>query len=695
MSPPPAAVFVSYASQDSEAAERLCGALRAGGVEVWFDRSDLAGGDAWDRKIRRQLADCALFIPLISANTEARLEGYFRREWRQAAARTHDMAEEKAFLLPVVIDDTRDAGARVPPEFKGVQWTRLPGGESTPGFVTRVQRLLAGAVSDDRSAAPYAAMGAVLPAPGPEASVRAPSAAPALSPRIIIAAAGALLLAGGAAYWLTRPAKTATTGMTALADSAGRSAASASATTTDDSVAVLAFANLSEETDNEYFSEGISEELINVLARIPDLKVTARTSAFSFKGKDIPIPEIARQLGVAYIVEGSVRRSGDKVRITAQLVKAADGFQAWNGTFTRELKDIFAVQAEIAGLVAANISSQLSQATAGTTRQVDPEAFRLYLEGRALATRAGIDNLKQAIVLFERSLARDPGFTLARSQEARAYVQLGRWGGMVPKEAWAAAKAALAPALAAEPDAPEVLVAQGWLLRTADWKWHEAERTFASALAQRPNDTDTLVSAAVLKAGLGRSEEAHTLAGRALELDPLNPATQLDLGLIYRFSGRFVDAESRFRRALELSPDGQRYRGFLGITLVELGRFDEAERIARDEPDLLTRLFVQGLVAAGRGDQRRLREVIAETRSKSSSLEQLGDYPAYVGAMLAAAGDLDMAMRQVEQMRDTRDPGIGWMKVNYLFRPLHSHPRWSAFMRSVGLSDEQLAEPPK
>jgi tetratricopeptide (TPR) repeat protein len=326
-------------------------------------------------------------------------------------------------------------------------------------------------------------------------------------------------------------------------------------------------------------------------------------------------------------------------------------------------------------------------------RQVDPEAFRLYLEGRALATRAGSENLRQALTLFDRALARDPSFALVRTQQARAYIQLGRWGGMVPKQAWAAAKAALAPALAAEPDMPEVLVAHGWLLRTADWKWLEAEQAFDRALAQRPNDTDVLVSTAVLKTGIERSKEAQMLAARALELDPLNPATQFDLGLIYRFSGRFGDAESRYQRALELSPDGQRYRGFMGLVLVELGRFDEADQFARGEPDLLTRLFVQGLVAAGRNDQRRLREVIAETRAKSATLAKLGDYPAYLASMLAAAGDLDEAMTYVEQMRDTRDPGVGWIRVNYLFRPLTTHPRWSAFIHSVGLSDEQLVRP--
>src|SRR3954451_21150638 len=138
------AVFLSYASQDAEAARRICEALRAAGVEVWFDQSELRGGDAWDAKIRRQIASCALFVPRISANTEARLEGYFRLEWKLAAQRTHTMAEEKAFLLPILLDDTRDAEARVPAEFKAVQWTKLPGGEATPAFAARVKKLLAG-----------------------------------------------------------------------------------------------------------------------------------------------------------------------------------------------------------------------------------------------------------------------------------------------------------------------------------------------------------------------------------------------------------------------------------------------------------------------------------------------------------------------------------------------------------------------
>src|SRR3954463_4546177 len=144
MSEPGKAVFISYASQDLEAAKRICDALRAAGVEVWFDQSELVGGDQWDGKIRGQISSCALFLPLISAHTQARLEGYFRLEWKLAAQRTHTMADEKTFLLPILLDDTRDAEARVPAEFKAVQWTRLPRGETSPAFAVRVKKILSG-----------------------------------------------------------------------------------------------------------------------------------------------------------------------------------------------------------------------------------------------------------------------------------------------------------------------------------------------------------------------------------------------------------------------------------------------------------------------------------------------------------------------------------------------------------------------
>ncbi|MDP2139112.1 MAG: TIR domain-containing protein, partial [Candidatus Didemnitutus sp.] len=293
------AVFLSYASQDAEAAKRIANALRAAGVEVWFDQSELVGGDAWDQKIRGQIGSCALFVPIISAATQARSEGYFRLEWRIAAQRTHMMSERSAFLLPVVIDATRDGGADVPPEFRAVQWTRLLGGETPEKFCARVGMLLGGSES----------VGAALRRdPAKPSGHKAP---PAKSPRswLVPAVLALAAVAVGSYFWLGRSAPVATP--SPITNSPAPLASSLSPATVPavagKSVAVLAFANLSDDKDNEYFSDGISEELLNVLAKVPGLKVTARTSAFHFKGKDTPIPEVARQLGVAYVIEGSVR----------------------------------------------------------------------------------------------------------------------------------------------------------------------------------------------------------------------------------------------------------------------------------------------------------------------------------------------------------------------------------------------------
>jgi hypothetical protein len=218
------AIFLSYASQDAEAVQRLCEALWAAGLEVWFDQSELRGGEVWDASIRRQINECALFVPVISANTQAREEGYFRREWNLAAHRTLDMADDKAFLLPVVIDATLEVNARVPEKFREVQWAHLPAGAALAGFAERVQRLLAGGA--------------------------APAVAVAPTRRV-----------AGAALPVTPPTPDAP------------------------SIAVLPFVNRSHDEEDEYFSDALADELLNVLAKIRGLRVAARTSAFQFKGK--------------------------------------------------------------------------------------------------------------------------------------------------------------------------------------------------------------------------------------------------------------------------------------------------------------------------------------------------------------------------------------------------------------------------
>jgi TolB-like protein len=318
MNSAPQAVFLSYASQDAEAARRLAEALRAAGVEVWFDQAELAGGDAWDAKIRSQIASCALFVPVISANTQARLEGYFRLEWKLAAQRTHTMAEEKAFLLPVVIDSTRDADAKVPPEFKAVQWTRLPGGEAAPAFVARVSRLIASvSYTEGPGSAPVSRVAAGVPS--------AAYARPAKRRRLIFAglALGGVALGGALVFWLGPQPVTSSSAQVAPASAAPATPPAAPVAAKDKSLAVLPLENLSPDPENAFFTDGMHSEIIATLGRIPGLKVISRNSSQSFKGSSLTLAEIAEKLGVANLVTGSVRRAGDRLRITLELRRAS------------------------------------------------------------------------------------------------------------------------------------------------------------------------------------------------------------------------------------------------------------------------------------------------------------------------------------------------------------------------------------
>jgi TolB-like protein/Tfp pilus assembly protein PilF len=996
------AVFLSYASQDAAAVRRIAEALRAAGVEVWFDQNELVGGDAWDQKIRGQIASCALFVPVISAATQARLEGYFRLEWKLAAQRTHTMADEKTFLLPVVIDATRDAEAKVPTEFKAVQWTRLPGGEGVEKFCARVGRLLGGeavAAAPEVGARPVrardegrgratplrkpalVAVGAavlagavwsiwspwkkpapvIVPAPvvapparlpveplseaqerarqaralveeldatrddyrlaeeliaqakakdttdpevsateahihlsfiqrgwdlsdarresaraavqralrldprsfearfaqarllnttGPageeserqlrelhrerpadgrvlrglaeivghlgridESAVLAQEAAAApggnplalynlsqaywFAGRVAEAEAmieaslaqrvftGALLmnvwykaairgdisqargliervnpaelLEDRAAYfayvtetfgrnpdkaiarlqavprdWLEdswyrgpkgllvgnahqfagrpeaarieweaalklveqrlaeRPKHTrllsarvqllahlgrrdeaeqrlpalrqiagmdssgAWFGMQSLTDSfialgrkseaireirsviansprwfgaygstqlrldpaydplrgepafaalvaevearersttgpakpAGLTAAGAAAAPDDKSVAVLAFANLSDDKANEYFSDGISEELLNVLAKVPGLKVTARTSAFHFKGKDTPIPEIARQLGVAYVIEGSVRKAGDKVRITAQLIKAVDGFHVWSDTFTRDLKDVFAVQDEIAGIIAKQLSLKLGVKSNATKATVNPLAYELYLHGRQAWNQRTVEGYNLAEAKFAQAIELDPNFAAAYVGRADAWQlreydqrRVGRWG-QRGSDVLRRIQVEIEHALSLDPNLAE---AHASLALNFDHMWDgmAAERELRRAIELNPNYATGFHWLGVFLWSQGWVDEARVALRRAVDLDPFSIAITSAYSRLLLDMGSPAEALAVAERTIALQPDSVRAISSKAAALLNLGRKSDALPLAR------------------------------------------------------------------------------------------------------------------
>jgi TolB-like protein len=354
------AVFLSYAAEDSEAASRIADALKAAGIEVWFDQSELRGGEIWDLNINEQIHRCQLFMPVISAHTEARDEGYFRREWSAAVDRMRDMAEHRAFLVPVAIDGTAERQAAVPERFHHVQWMKLADGEPTPTFVNRVAELLG------RPNPSMAADGAA------HVAVAIPKR-PKPARRVTWVALGALVLAvglgGGWVAWrqLWRPAQSTPP----------------SVATSENSIAVLPFADMSERKDQEYFADGMAEEILDLLAKLPAVKVIGRTSSFAFKGRNLDLRQIGLSLGAAFLVEGSVRLAGNQLRVTAQLIRAGDGSHVWSETYNESPGDALRIQQRIATSIvrALQVSVGIDDVRPPVMPRV-PEAYDLYLRGR-------------------------------------------------------------------------------------------------------------------------------------------------------------------------------------------------------------------------------------------------------------------------------------------------------------------------
>ncbi len=428
MPDPTPAVFLSYASQDTVAVQCLAEALRAVGIEVWFDRDELRGGDAWDTKIRRQIQECALIIPVISANTQVRPEGYFRLEWKLAVDRSHLMADDHPFLFPVVIDDTPDVAARVPDRFRERQWTRLPAGQTDGKFVRQVQRLLTGESVSGRTGIPFSQ--------SPLKKFR----------RGTLITALILALAAGSGWFALRTPTTAPPPVTG-----------------SKSIAVLPFTNMSESKDNAYFADGVQEDILTSLALIGDLEVISRTSVMGYRDTKKTMQQIGRELRVAFILEGSVRRIGNKVRVTGQLIDTRTDQHLWAKAYDRELDDVFAIQAALAKEIAAALHAALSpqdlaRLDARPTENV--AAYDSFLRGRDVMRSGGhtMEMLGQALPFFERAVQLDPHFALAWAELARLHLNthdyLDHTAGRL-----AQAKRAIDTAVQLAPDEAEVIIA--------------------------------------------------------------------------------------------------------------------------------------------------------------------------------------------------------------------------------------------
>jgi TolB-like protein/Tfp pilus assembly protein PilF len=661
------AVFLSYASQDADAAKRICEALRQGSIEVWLDQSELRGGDAWDQQIRQQIRDCALFIAIISSNTASRHEGYFRLEWDLADQRTHKIARNRPFIVPVCLDATPNAGADVPESFQRVQWTRLPGGETPAAFVERVSRLLS---PDEHSPIAQAApTGSVAAQPPAAQQSRRPRSVALLIALLLLLAGGyvaldKLVLSKHAAPPATPPAQAV----------AGKPSADP-----DKSIAVLPFVDMSEKRDQEYFSDGLSEELIDLLAKTQGLDVIARTSSFYFKGKQVTIGEIAKTLHVANVMEGSVRKSGNTIRVTAQLIRASDGVHIWSETYDRDLKDVFKVQDEIAlGVVQKLKLTLLPATTAVSVRTVNAEAHSLYLQGRYFKDRDTSEDLAKANDCFKRALALDATYapawagiaTVAARQVANGYVAMAK--------ALAVTREAASKALELDPNNGEAYAALG-IAHMMAHEWAQAEATLASAREIDPTDSGVFMISGVLARGLGRDDDAIALFRQALEHDPINLLARRYYARTLSFAGRLAEAEAEIRQVLDTNPAQPGAHYDLGRILLAKGKTDAAGAALEAETDEGWKRIGLPLKFHALHRTAEANAAFAILLSKAAGAEF------QVAETYAEFGDPDQAFKWLDAAAE-RDLGIIWLHNDPLLKPLMSDHRYAMILRKLKLA---------
>jgi TolB-like protein/lipoprotein NlpI len=451
------------------------------------------------------------------------------------------------------------------------------------------------------------------------------------------------------------------------------------------SIAVLPFANMSDDKANDYFSDGISEELLNLLAKIPQLKVTARVSSFSFKGKELDIPEIARRLGVAHVLEGSVRKAGDQVRITAQLIHAADGFHMWSETYDRKVDDIFKIQDEVAGKVVKELKLSLLEPPP-KARTTDPKAYALYLQAKELARHMNAAAFEQSDAFYHQVLEIDPRYAPAWNGLAGNLVDKADDGIVSSAEGYARAREAAEKALAIDPDYAPTHARLGRIAMFEN-DFAGAANHFQRALALDPTDLDVLQDAAFFLFDLGRMDEAVALQQAVVRRDPVNTTSLHYLGVYQRYSGRYDEAIAAFRTALSLNPGRGAVHFALGVALILRG--DAAGALAEVEQETDEGWRMTGLPMAYHALGRKsdsdtaLAALIAKHETDSSC---------DIAYVYAFRGEADQAFAWLDKAVAYHDPGLGEIVPQNLFDKIHSDPRWLPFVRKIGKAPDQLAK---
>ncbi|MGE5616125.1 MAG: TIR domain-containing protein, partial [Bacillota bacterium] len=632
---------------------RIAEALRAAGVEAWLDQSELRGGDAWDASIRAKIRDCALFVPIISAHSDARSEGYFRLEWKLAVDRSHLMAEDRPFLLPVVVDDTSEAKARVPDRFRERQWTRVSDEHSIAAFVARVQATLEG---DQRVAK------ASTPGPGR-------TDPPRFFSRRVLAAGAVALIALVGAYTAWRYVE--------LADKP------------IESIAVLPFVNASGNEENEYLSDGMTETLIGSLSQLPTLAVKARSTVFNYKGRATAPQAVGRELKVASVLTGRLAQHGQDMSLYVELIDVAHDKVLWSEQYQRKQADLVALQGDIARDVATKLRAKLSRVDAqklATMQTANPDAYRAYLKGNFYTNKLTRDGFAKGVEYYREAIALDPNYALAYSGLAYNYINAVDWF-IPPKEAAPKAREAAAKALAIDPASADAHLVLAIVAFWYDWNWAESDREFRRAIELDPKDPLPYPLYSWLLAVMGRHDEALAMAKRGQELDPVSALMPMMIGSVLLMARQPDLALEQFKVATDLDPTFWYTAYFAGHAWLIKGMPEKAlvqyKHALELEADNSENWANVGYTEAVLGRKDEARKVLAELHKRAADRYVA---PYNIAIVHAGLGERDEAFRWLERAYSERSSLLsflpGW---DPRLASLRGDPRLDDLIRRVGL----------
>ena len=452
----------------------------------------------------------------------------------------------------------------------------------------------------------------------------------------------------------------------------------APATTKITSIAVIPFADLSQEKDQEYFSDGLAEELLNNLVKIQGLHVAAWSSSFQFKGKNDDLRAIGQKLNVATVLEGSVRKQGQRVRINAQLIKVSDGFHLWSEVYDRDLTDIFGVQDEIARSVTGSLRLTLLGEKLPSLPTTNIKAYNSYLQGKYFYASPTKENLEKAIAYYKEAISVDPNYSPAWAALSRSYsLQAGVYGSV---EEYEEARTAAQRALELDPSLAQAHVALGQIQQNYDWDWAGADASYQRALALEPGSAEVLQAAAGLAAILNHFDQALVWSRRGVELDPLQASSYQALAFYAWWAGRLDESEAAVRKGLEVGPQFPWLHALLGRVYLTRSRPQEA--LAEAEQDSTPELRLQGLALAYHA----LAQKQESNRAQAQLIANYGKNSAFqIAEVYAYRGEVEAAFTWLDRAYIQRDGGLTFMKGDPLMENVKLDPRYIAFLKKMQL----------